>query len=411
MPGLEYAMDRDRLNFLFLNIGHFLDHFFILIFATVAALRLATEWNMTYAELIPYATPGFVAFGACAIPAGWLADKWSREGMMTIFFIGIGICSMLTALADTPLQIAASLFCIGVFGAIYHPVGLAMVVHGREKTGVPLAINGIFGNMGVASAALLTGYLIDAMDWRAAFVLPGILSVVIGIAYGLFVHSGRHARAAERASGAAAKKAAAGTMSIDRSTLMRVFAIIFFSTAIGGLIFQSTTFALPKVFDERLTDLASTATAVGSYAFIVFAAAAFAQLVVGYMVDRYSVRIVFAVVAGLQAVFFAVMVQLSGVAALLVSLGFMLVVFGQIPINDVLVGRITRSEWRSRVFALRYIVTFSVAATAVPMIAGIHSTWGFSMLFIVMAIAAAFIFVAVLMLPSTAAVTGTAPAE
>ena len=129
------------------------------------------------------------------------------------------------------------------------------------------------------------------------------------------------------------------------------------------------------------------------------------------MVDRYSVRMVFAVVAGLQAVFFAVMIQLSGVAALLVSLGFMLVVFGQIPINDVLVGRITRSEWRSRVFALRYIVTFSVAATAVPMIAGIHSTWGFSMLFIVMAVAATLIFLAVLMLPNTAAVTGAAPAE
>jgi len=411
MPGLEYAMDRDRLNFLFLNIGHFLDHLFVLIFATVAALRLATEWNMTYAELIPYATPGFVAFGVCAIPAGWLADKWSREGMMTIFFIGIGICSMLTALADTPLQIGASLFAIGVFAAIYHPVGIAMVVHGREKTGVPLAINGIFGNMGVATAALLTGYLIDVMDWRAAFLLPGIFSVAVGIAYWLFIHSGRHVRAAEHASGAAAKKAAAGTLTLDRSTLIRVFAIIFFSTAVGGLIFQSTTFALPKVFDERLTDLAGTATAVGSYAFIVFAAAAFAQLVVGYMVDRYSVRIVFAVVAGLQALFFTFMVQLTGVAALLVSLGFMLVVFGQIPINDVLVGRITRSEWRSRVYALRYIVTLSVAATAVPMIAGIHATWGFGMLFIVMACAATLIFAAVLMLPNTRAVTGTAPAE
>lgn len=413
MPGLEYAMDRDRLNFLFLNVGHFLDHLFILIFATVAALRLTSEWGMSYAELIPYATPGFVAFGLCAIPAGWLADKWSREGMMTIFFIGIGACSVLTAFAQTPLQIGAGLFTIGVFAAIYHPVGLAMVVHGREKTGVPLAINGIFGNMGVASAALLTGYMIDAYDWRAAFILPGVLSMAIGIAYAAFVFSGRDIRAAEAASGAAAKKAAAGTLELDRQTLIRVFAIVFFSTAIGGLIFQSTTFALPKVFDERLTDLAGSATAVGSYAFFVFAAAAFAQLVVGFMVDRYSIRTVFAVVAGLQAVFFAVMVQLTGVLALLVSLGFMLVVFGQIPINDVLVGRMTRSEWRSRVYALRYIVTFSVAATAVPMIAGIHAGWGFSALFIVMAVAAALIFVAVLMLPNTRAVTGAAaaPAE
>ena len=407
-------MDRDRINFFFLNMGHFLDHFCMLVFATVAALRLASEWGMSYAALIPYATPGFIAFGVCAIPAGWLADKWSREGMMTIFFLGIGASSMLTALADTPLQIGACLFAVGVFAAIYHPVGIAMVVHGREKTGIPLAVNGIFGNMGVAAAALVTGFLIDTIGWRSAFIVPGVLSIAFGLAYAWFVHAGRHARAAEIASGAAAKKAAAGTMTLDRATLVRVFSIIIFSTAVGGIIFQSTTFALPKIFDERLSDIAATATAVGGYAFLVFALAAFAQLVVGYLVDRYSVRLVFAAVAAFQAVFFAIMLNLTGVAALLVAFGFMLVVFGQIPINDVLVGRITRSEWRSRIYAVRYIVTLSVAATAVPIIAGIHATWGFSMLFVVMSAAAALIFGSVLLLPRTAAVTGqraVAPAE
>ena len=182
-------MSRDRLNFLFLNVGHFLDHLFMLIFATVAALRLAEEWGMSYAALIPYATPGFVAFGICAIPAGWIADKWSREGMMIIFFIGIGASSIATALADSPIEIAAGLFAIGVFAAIYHPVGLAMVVHGRTKTGIPLAINGVFGNLGVAAAALLTGYLIDTGGWRNAFVLPGVVSIGLGAAYAAFVWS------------------------------------------------------------------------------------------------------------------------------------------------------------------------------------------------------------------------------
>lgn len=144
-------MTRARLNFSFLNIGHFLDHLFMLIFATVAALRLSQDWGMSYAELIPYATPGFVAFGLCAVPAGWLADRWSREGMMVIFFIGIGVAAMGCALADTPMEIAATLFLVGVFAAIYHPVGLAIVVQGRTRTGVPIALNGICGNLGVAA--------------------------------------------------------------------------------------------------------------------------------------------------------------------------------------------------------------------------------------------------------------------
>lgn len=150
-------MQRNQVRFLFLNVGHFLDHFFVLIFATVAALRLTSEWGMRYGELIPYATPAFVGLGVCAIPAGWLADRWSREGMMVIFFVGIGASSMFTSLANTPVQIALGLTLIGVFAAIYHPVGIAMVVQGRNKLGVPLAVNGVFGNMGVACAALLNG--------------------------------------------------------------------------------------------------------------------------------------------------------------------------------------------------------------------------------------------------------------
>lgn len=385
------------VKFLFLNVGHFLDHLFMLIFATAAALRLTREWEMDYASLIPYATPGFIAFAVCSIPAGWLADKWSRDGMMTVFFLGIGISSVLTALANSPIQIAMGLTFIGIFAAIYHPVGLAMVVQGREKTGVPLAINGIFGNMGVACAALLTGFLIDTSGWRSTFIIPGMLSILVGLCYLWFLRSQQQGRLQN----ASTEKKKTASITLAKETLIRVFGVIFFTTAIGGLVFQSTTFALPKVFDERLTDLAATATMIGWYAFLVFSVAAFAQLVVGYLVDHYSVRLVFALVAFLQAVFFFMMINLSGAAALVVAIAFMLVVFGQIPINDVLIGRMTRSEWRSRVFAFRYIVTFSVTATAVPVIAWVHGTWGFGVLFGVLTVAAALIFSATLLLPKS----------
>ncbi len=186
---------------------------------------------------------------------------------------------------------------------------------------------------------------------------------------------------------------------ITRQTLVKIFAIIFFTTAIGGLIFQSTTFALPRIFTERLGELAGTATMVGWYAFLVFSLAALAQLVIGYLVDHHSLRLVFAAVALLQAIFFYLMTHLEGMTALLVSIGFMFVVFGQIPINDVLVGRMARSEWRSRAYALRYVVTFSVMASAVPLIGWIHANGGFSRLFGLLAVAALMIFGAVLLLP------------
>jgi len=362
-------MTHSQTRFLYLNIGHFLDHLFMLIFASVAALRLTTEWNIHYSELVPYATPGFVAFGVGAIASGWIADKWSREGMMTIFFIGIGVSSILAGFANSPFQMAVALSLVGLFASIYHPVGLSMVVEGLQRTGVPIAINGIFGNMGVACSALITGLLVDQAGWQSAFFFPGFVSIVVGVLYWRFNLKGKDI---ENAAPAAIDQRT-GETTVMKNTLIRVFGIIFFTTAVGTL--------------------------VGWYTFLVFSLAAFAQLIVGYLIDRYSVRVIFSVVALLQGLFFFIMTGITGVSALIVSFAFMFVVFGQIPINDVLVGRMAKSEWRSRAYALRYLVTFTVMASSVPLIGWIYGSWGFDRLFQMLSIAGFLIFLTTLLLP------------
>lgn len=391
----------DRKHFLFLNLGHFLDHLFMLIFASVAALALATEWGMSYAELIPYATPGLIAFGLFSLPAGRLADRWSREGMMAVFFIGIGLASVATSLAQGPVQMALGLFFIGLFAAIYHPVGLAMIARGGKSMGLDIAINGVWGNMGVGCAALLTGFLIDQTGWRTAFWLPGLVSVALGLGY---LHGCRHRIPLKNAASASVAGSpgatSAGPGSSDwRATLIRIAAIIFFTTAVSSLIFQGTTFALPKVFDERLGGIATSATMIGWLAFIVFAVASFAQIVVGKALDRFGPRNVFAVVALIQVVFFSLMPGLTDLNALAVALGFMLGAFGQIPINDYMIGKMAKSELRASIYGARYIVSFAVWAVVVPLIAYVHQTWGFDALFHILAVAALAILGAVLMLP------------
>jgi len=393
---LELKMYRDKISFFYLNLGHFLDHFFILIFASVAALRLTSEWGMSYSQLIPYATPGFVAFGLCAIPAGWLADKWSRPGMMVIFFIGIGCCAIITSFANTPFQISLSLTLVGVFAAIYHPVGLAMVVEGREKTGILLAVNGIFGNMGVACAALITGILIDNLGWRSAYYLPGLFSIIVGLAYLFF--SLKIDYIAKPKQVLVVKNSESN--SNQKLTLIRVFVVILFTTALGGLIFQSTTFALPKIVAQRLTDIAGSATSIGFYTFMVFTIAAFAQLVVGYLLDKHSVRTIFAWLAVCQAVLFALMINLTGLYSLIIAIGFMLAVFGAIPITDVLVGRVVQSQWKSRAYALTYLVSFTVSASSIPLIALIQGSYGFDLLFALLCGSAILITIAALALPN-----------
>jgi MFS family permease len=386
---------RERLHFLLLNVGHFLDHLFTLIFATVAALALHREWGLGYGELLKYAAPGFFAFGVFALPAGWLADKWSREGMMGVFFVGIGLSSIATAFARTPLEIGIGLFVIGVFAAIYHPVGLALVVEKWKNTGMRIAVNGVWGNLGVASAALITGYFIDHGGWRVAFVVPGIISIVVGIVYTALVWPeimAPRSRALSRAS--------SRTLPADlRALLFRVSMIVFLTTAVSSIVFQSTTFALPKVFDERLGGIALSATVIGQLAFLVFALASIGQLIVGHLLDRLGPRTVFIGAAAIQVVFFASMPGLADWAALGCALIFMLAAFGQIPINDYMIGRLAEGEWRARVYGMRYVISFTALAATLPLIAFVYETWGFDMLFRVLAVSAAVILCAVAMLP------------
>ncbi len=417
-------MNRDRMHFLLLNIGHFLDHLFTLVFATVAALALTREWGLSYGALLAYATPGFLAFGLFSLPAGWLADKWSREGMMCVFFFGIGLASIATSFARSPLEIGIGLFVIGMFAAIYHPVGLAIVTGKWRNTGMRIAVNGVFGNLGVASAALLTGYFIDNGGWRAAFIVPGLVSLAIGAAYAALqggeIAGERIAAKTPTAPGPALEPAL-------RALLVRVSVIVFATTAISSIIFQSTTFALPKIFDERLRGIAADAaawahragvpinadiaTAVGIFAFVVFAVASLAQLVVGKMLDQHGPRPVFLTVAAIQLVFFAIMPGLHDGLALAVAFGFMLGAFGQIPINDYMIGKMASGSFRARVYGVRYVVSFTVLAAALPLIAFIHDRFGFDTLFYVLAGAALATIVVVSQLPSRMPTAAPAAAE
>lgn len=320
--------------------------------------------------------------------------------MMVVFFIGIGLASIAAGFAQSPLQMSVMLFFVGVLAAIYHPVGLAMVVDTARasSTGLAIGINGVWGNLGVGCAALITGWFIDHGGWRSAFIVPGVLSVLIGLAY--WWHVKGHIAAAGQPKPKATAVENKVTMAPDaRAAYLRLTAIVFFTTAVSSLVFQSTTFALPKVFDERLTGIAGSATLVGWLAFVVFAVASLAQLLVGSLLDRYGPRRVFMGAAAMQLVFFAVMPGLQNWTALAVALGFMLGAFGQIPINDYMIGKMAKSELRATVYGVRYIVSFSVLAAALPFIAFIHGSYGFDTLFRVLAIAAAAILGAVSLLP------------
>ena len=152
------------------------------------------------------------------------------------------------------------------------------------------------------------------------------------------------------------------------------------------------------------------ATVIGTLAFVIFAVASLAQLVVGRNLDRYGPRRVFMVVAVIQIIFFSIMPGLTDGIALAVALGFMIGAFGQIPINDFMIGKTAAGAYRARIYGVRYVVSFTALAASLPLIAFVYKNWGFDTLFYILTGAAVVIFIAVTTLPKQLPTPETAPA-
>jgi MFS family permease len=374
----------------FINIGHLLDHLVMLVFPTVV-LALSRDWNRPYSELLPLSLGGFIAFGAFALPAGWLADHWSRYKMMVLFFFGIGLSLFLTGFAQTPWQIAAGLTLTGMFAAIYHPVGIAMLVAAPKNLGMALGWNGLWGNLGLATAAIVSGALMDLWGWRTAFFIPGLAAVAAGALFLVLVQD----------PGPVAKNSKTIGLHVDTRTMTRIFVILLIATACGGIIFNSTTVAMPKVFDERLRALTQTNLGVGALVAFVYSIAAFAQVLMGTLIDRFDMRRLMMGVGLAQIPLLALAAALDGWPMLIVALCMMMAIFGQIPLNDAIVGRYVADEYRARVLSVRYVVSLSVAAAGIKLISELHGReGGFRSVFLVLAALAIAILAASFFFPS-----------
>ncbi len=369
------AANRTRL-IGFLNFAHALDHFAMLIYPA-AVLALSVSFDRPFGELLPYSTGGFIAFGLFSMPFGWIGKRVSGHTLITLFFAGTGASCLLAGFAQTPLQIGIALTFVGVFAAIYHPIGNAMLsVIDAARLGRIMGQNGLCGNLGVASAALITGILTDLISWRAAFIVPGGIGIAIGLAFWVLVADPGPMRSPSRK---------AGDRRTPRAEMIRVFGILIVSTAIGGFIFSATTVVMPKLFEQRLVDLTTSLSGVGLFVFVVYALAAIAQMIIGSLLDRHTLGRIFLVVAALQAPFLALTGLVGGIATLLTALPMMFVVFGLIPVNEVMVARYTAPEWRTRIYSVRYTVTFAAVAAAVPTASWFHSAYGgFAELFLLL---------------------------
>ena len=374
---------------MYINIGHFLDHFMMLIFAK-AAFDAGRHFGLSYDEIIIYGTLGLFLFGAAAPLAGWLADKYSRSLIIIIYPFGVSLGAFLCFLSSSPIMLGFSIGVIGFFAAIFHPVGIAMLIRDSNKVGIRLGVNGVWCNMGVAAAPVLTGFIILNSNWQLSFLVPSLICLIFGIAQlrGFKEIDIKEEKTKQKTSNGLVEGWKIVLISLTMTTLA------------GGFIFGSLTFLIPRIFEVNLSGISVDIAITGLLAGIVYAIASLSQVGVGYLIDRYSPKIILGFVGIGQFLLIYLSSLYIDYALFFVMLMAMFFVFGQVPITDAILVRYVDDQWRARILSVKFLINLCAGASVLPLVSlFLGYGYTFSDLLTILSCLAIFVVISAYMLP------------
>jgi MFS family permease len=354
----------------FINAAHVLTHYSLLILATAVLAMVGQDggvFGTEYGPILALGTGMFVLYGLGSLPMGWLADLVGRRALMVAFFIGTGVFMALAGLVSSPWALGAAMALMGAFAAIYHPIGTAMLVEAAgDKVGRTVGVNGVFGNLGVALAPVVTAFLAAQAGWRWAFLVPGIVCIAVGLLYW-------REPAIDLAK---ARPTSRPFPTVPPAVVRRAVIVLLSIAATSGLVFNAYTLLLPKLMQERLADSPNLLPVVGMLAFLATLCGGVTQFTVGRLIDRNTLKAVFmplalVLVPGLIALSF-----LEGWLVLPVAGAVAAAVFGQVTVNETMTVRYVAPETRAKLYSVRFTIGFLGAAVASPLVGFLHDATG-----------------------------------
>lgn len=354
----------------FINAAHIVTHYCLLILAT-AALGMVAEAPAAFGTesgwIIALGTGMFVLYGLGALPMARLERRFGRKALMAAFFLGGGGAMVLAGFAQGPVTLALALGLLGAFAAIYHPIGTAMLVEAAgPQVGRAMGINGAFGNIGVALAPIVSGFLAAKAGWGWAFIVPGLLTIGLGL---LWLREPLFDSA----------KVQAGQKpfpEIPPAVVRRAVVVLLAIASVSGLIFNAFALLLPTLMKERLASAPELLPVVGSLAFLATLCGGLTQFTVGRMIDRRTLKTVFLPLAVLQLPCFLALAFVQGWLVLPIAAVLAASIFGQVTVNETMAARYIAPPLRVRMYGIRFTIGFMGAALASPLVGKLHEATG-----------------------------------
>jgi len=372
----------ERRILFFSSVTHFLTHFYVLVFPALV-MPISRDLGMPVSAVLNISFWMYLLYGILALGWGWLSDHWGHRWAMAAGMILAGLGFVFAGLVRSPALITVAFALVGVGCSAYHPSGLALVSQGVRERGRALGINGIWGNIGIASVPFVVGGLNYLVGWQRGVLLLGLIGVAVGTASLAVPFS------VEKHSDLKVVEPLEGRLAV------RLFVVFCLGAMFAGFMYRSFTVILPAFLEVRLGNLATgfrqlALSRVGSLrdtaafdtlvanliATGVYVLGIVGQALGGRVADRFSLKWSYFAFFCLALPFVLAMSALR--SAWLVPAAGMFVLFsmGMQPIENSLLAYLIPPRWRSVGYGVKFTLTFGAGSFAVKLAGLVESRYG-----------------------------------
>lgn len=359
--------------------GHFMSHFNMLFFPALV-LPLAHFYQTDLSDVLSRSFWMYCFFGITALPWGIAADRWGSRKLMMIFHIGAGMCCIGAGIwMENILFMSAWIAGIGVFSGIYHPSGLGWISRSVTRISFGMAINGIFGNLGLAVAPLISGLINWKFGIKAMFFFAGVLNF-IGILLLIILPVLSESKQSK-------------STDFDRKKMITPFLILLSAMMLGGVAYRASTIILPAYFELKNQAIFDffiqffkgispnlIATISVSSAFV---AGMIGQYTGGRVAEHYDLRRCYLIFHLITIPLAIIMTFVSNLFLIVITMIFFFFMLGMQPIENTLVAKLSPPHFLHSAYGTKFILTFGVGSLSVKMVAAIERYMEMSSVFLI----------------------------
>jgi len=354
--------------------AHFIAHFNMLVFPALI-MPLATGFEMDMAQVVGMSFWMYLLFGVSALLWGGLADRFGARPLMMLFYLGSAASACLAAVfCRNPILLPLALAALGLFSGIYHPVALGWISKEMRRISRGLALNGIFGSLGIAMAPLLAGLAVWFWGIRGGFMLLALVNALGVVLMVVFAEPSRQDHDDEVSAPAGQARPVP-------------FAVLLVIMMLAGIAYRGSTVILPACLELKTSGLLLLARSFGDEwltanlaatitAGFILLPAILGQYFGGFLAERFDLRLAYLlfhattipVVFGMAYAFDLPLVLLGSV--------YFFFLLGTQPIENTLVAKYTSARFRHSAFGMKFALTFGAGAFVVKLIEYVQKNGG-----------------------------------